>query len=219
MYKRWKQGQVRNAKANPELNLVRDMQGNKKGFYKYISSTRKTRKNVVPLLNEAGELMTNGMRKDEGLHASASVFTGKPSLQESQASQTRRKVCDPREDMPSEDEDQMRETLNKLDIQKSMGRDGLPRQVLKKPADVTVTRLSLKGCGSWKRFLKTVREQMTLIFTKSTEKDSENYRPVRFTSVPNKMREQIILKNISKLMKDKKMTGLASMDLQRGNHT
>lgn len=83
MYKRWKQGQIRNAKANPELNLVRDMQGNKKGFYKYISSTRKTRKNVVPLLNEAGELMTNGMRKDEGLHASASVFTGKPSLQES----------------------------------------------------------------------------------------------------------------------------------------
>lgn len=60
---------------------------------------------------------------------------------------------------------------------------------------------------------------MTLIFTKSTEKDSENYRPVRFTSVPNKMREQIILKNISKLMKDKKVTGLASMDLQRGNHT
>lgn len=118
--------------------------------------------------------------------------------------------------MPSEDEDQMRETLNKLDIQKSMGRDGLPPQVLKKPADVTVTRLSLKGCGSWKRFLKTVREQMTLIFTKSTEKDSENYRPVRFTSVPNEMREQIILKSISKLMKDKKVTGTSQHGFTKG---
>lgn len=87
--KRWKQGGVRNAKANPELNLLRDMQGNKKGFHKYICSTRKTRKNVVPLLNGAGELMTNYTRKGEVLNASASVSTGKPSLWESQASKAR----------------------------------------------------------------------------------------------------------------------------------
>jgi len=54
---RWKQGQVtwgeysnavrdvvREAKPHLELNLLRDVKGNKKGFYKYISSKRKTGK-------------------------------------------------------------------------------------------------------------------------------------------------------------------------------
>lgn len=43
----------------------------------------------IPLLNGAEELKTNYMRKDEVLNASASVSTGKPSLQESQTSQAR----------------------------------------------------------------------------------------------------------------------------------
>lgn len=72
---------------------MRDMKGNKKGFYKYVSSKRKTRENMSPLLNGAGELLTNDMGKDEVLNAFfASIFTGKPGLQESQASETRGKV-------------------------------------------------------------------------------------------------------------------------------
>ncbi|KAF4787751.1 hypothetical protein TURU_168905 [Turdus rufiventris] len=49
------------------------MQDKKKGFHKYIYSIRKTRKNMIPLLNGAGELMTNDMGKDEVLNVSASV--------------------------------------------------------------------------------------------------------------------------------------------------
>ncbi|GAB0176869.1 mitochondrial enolase superfamily member 1 [Grus japonensis] len=41
------------AKAHLELNLARDVKDNKKGFFKYISSKRKTRENVGLLLNEA----------------------------------------------------------------------------------------------------------------------------------------------------------------------
>jgi len=41
--------QVRKAKALTELNLSRDIKGNKKNFYRYISDTRKTRENVSPL--------------------------------------------------------------------------------------------------------------------------------------------------------------------------
>lgn len=56
MYKRWKQGQVtleeyratvqsfrdrfRKAKAKVELNLSRIVEGNKKGFYKYVNSKK-----------------------------------------------------------------------------------------------------------------------------------------------------------------------------------
>lgn len=55
------------------------MQGNKKGFHKYIRSTRETGKNVAPLLNGTVELMTNYMRKDEVPNACASVSTGESS--------------------------------------------------------------------------------------------------------------------------------------------
>lgn len=49
---------IRKAKADLEFNLVRDVRGNKKGFYRYINSKRKVRGYVGPLLNGAGELVT-----------------------------------------------------------------------------------------------------------------------------------------------------------------
>jgi len=49
---------TRKAKADLELKLARDVKNNKKGFFKYISSKRKTRDNVGPLLNEVGVLVT-----------------------------------------------------------------------------------------------------------------------------------------------------------------
>ncbi|KAK4826502.1 hypothetical protein QYF61_009763 [Mycteria americana] len=45
---------VRKAKTHLESNLTQDLKGNKKGFFKYISSKRKTRETVGPLLNGAG---------------------------------------------------------------------------------------------------------------------------------------------------------------------
>ncbi|GAB0204020.1 mitochondrial enolase superfamily member 1 [Grus japonensis] len=54
---------VRKAKANLELNLVRGVKDNEKGFYKYINSKRKTRENMGQLLNGAGELVTRDMEK------------------------------------------------------------------------------------------------------------------------------------------------------------
>ncbi|KAK4811175.1 hypothetical protein QYF61_019806 [Mycteria americana] len=107
-YRGWKQGrvtreeyrntvqtcrdEVRKAKAQLELNLARDVKGNKKGFYKYISSKRNTRESGDPLLNEVGDLVTQDMEKAEVLHAFfASVFTSKTSLQEYISSKRRAK--------------------------------------------------------------------------------------------------------------------------------
>jgi len=42
---------MRKAKIHLELSLVRDVKDKKKGFFKYISSKRKTSKNVGQLLN------------------------------------------------------------------------------------------------------------------------------------------------------------------------
>lgn len=45
------------------MNLVRDVQSNKKGFCRHRNSKRMRRESMGPLLNGAGELVTNDMEK------------------------------------------------------------------------------------------------------------------------------------------------------------
>lgn len=56
---------MRKAKAHLELNMIWDVKENKKGCYKYLSSKKKTRKNVGPLINRVGALVTKDKRKAE----------------------------------------------------------------------------------------------------------------------------------------------------------
>jgi len=73
-----------------ELNQARDVNDNKKVFFKYISRKRMTGENVGPLLNGAGALVTKNMEKTELLNTIfASVFTAKVSPQKSQTLETR----------------------------------------------------------------------------------------------------------------------------------
>ncbi|PKU47486.1 rna-directed dna polymerase from mobile element jockey-like [Limosa lapponica baueri] len=97
---------MRKAKAHLELNLARDDKDNKKGFFKYISSKRKTRENVGPLLNELGAQVTEDAEKAELLNAFfASVFPAKASPQKPQTLEVREKAWN-KEDSPSIEEDQ-----------------------------------------------------------------------------------------------------------------
>jgi len=69
---------MRKAKVLLELNLARGVKNNKKGFFNYISSKRKSRDNVGPLLNEAGVLVMEDAEKAELLNALfASDFSAK----------------------------------------------------------------------------------------------------------------------------------------------
>ncbi|KFV15150.1 hypothetical protein N340_13388, partial [Tauraco erythrolophus] len=95
-YRGWKQGQVaweeyraivrvtrdqvRKAKALIELNLARDIKGNKKNFYRYVSDKKRSRENVSTFRKETVDLATRDMEKAEVLNDFfASVFTGKRS--------------------------------------------------------------------------------------------------------------------------------------------
>jgi len=60
---------TRKAKVHLELNLARGVKNNKKGFFNYISSKRKARDNVGPLLYEAGVLLKADAEKAELLNA------------------------------------------------------------------------------------------------------------------------------------------------------
>ncbi|GAB0205781.1 mitochondrial enolase superfamily member 1 [Grus japonensis] len=114
---------TRKAKAHLELKLARDVKDNKKGFFKYISSKRKTRENVDPLLNEVGALVMEATGKAELLNAVfASVFTTKVGPQETQTLEVGEKVWR-KEDLPLVEEDGVKEYLGNLDIHKSTGPD------------------------------------------------------------------------------------------------
>ncbi|GAB0206434.1 mitochondrial enolase superfamily member 1 [Grus japonensis] len=134
---------TRKAKAQLELNLAKDVKDNKKGFFKYISSKRKTRENVGPLLNEMGALVMEDTEKAELPNAAfASVFTAKVAPEETQTLEVGEKVLQ-KEDLPLVEEDWVREHLGKVDMHKSMGPDGMQPRGLRELADVIARPLSI----------------------------------------------------------------------------
>ena len=84
---------MRKAKACLELNLAKVIKDNKKGFFKYVNSKRKTMENVAPLLSEGGVLVMGDAEKVEIPNAFfASVFSEKALPQESQTPEVSERI-------------------------------------------------------------------------------------------------------------------------------
>lgn len=74
------QGENQKGKVQLELNLAAVVKGNKKLFYKYINSKRRTRENLHSLLDEAGNVTTEDKEKADVLNAFfTSVFKSQTS--------------------------------------------------------------------------------------------------------------------------------------------
>ncbi|GAB0182265.1 mitochondrial enolase superfamily member 1 [Grus japonensis] len=115
--------QVRKAKALMELNLARDIKGNKKSFYRYVSDKRKTRESVDPLQKEVGNLVIQDMEKAEVLNDFfASAFTSKCSSHTTQVTEGKGREWE-NEEPPTVGEDQVQEYLRNLKVHKTMGPD------------------------------------------------------------------------------------------------
>jgi len=69
--------EIKKTKSQMELNFVRDVKNNKKGFYVYIGQKTQAKEGVLPLINEKGDLATSDMEKaEEPYKCIALVFTG-----------------------------------------------------------------------------------------------------------------------------------------------
>ena len=103
------------AKAQLELELVRDVKGNKKGFFRYVGSKMEAKENVGPQFNGSGDLATKDMEKAEVFNAFfVSVFTGKLCPRAFQVPEPSVRVWKS-EMLPRVEEDQVKEHLSQLD--------------------------------------------------------------------------------------------------------
>ncbi|CAM4551684.1 unnamed protein product [Caretta caretta] len=197
--------EIRRAKSHLELQLVRDVKSNKKGFFRYVGNKKKAKESVGPLMNEGGNLVMEDVEKANVLNAFfASVFTNKVSSQTAALGITTWGI----DGQPSVEKEVVRDYLEKLDVHKSMEPDELHPRVLKELVAVTAEPLAIILENSWRTGEVPddwKKANVVPIFKKGKKEDPGNYRPVSLTSVPGKIMEQVLKESILKHLEEGKV--------------
>jgi len=134
---------IRKAKAQLEVNMAAGVKRNKKLFYKYINSKRRTKENLHSLLDEAGNVTTEDKEKAEVLNTLMSVFKNQTGYLQGTTLSGLVVSAGKQTKPPIIQEETVIDLLLQLDCHKSMGPDEIHPRVLRELTKVIAELLSI----------------------------------------------------------------------------
>ena len=196
---------IKNAKHNYEKEISRNAKTNPKLFYSYLSKKKKSRIQVGPLKDEAGDLCydSKGMAEAFNKHYT-SVFTSEdPNLPPDPAPHICQEMADIRFTPYM-----VTEVLRHIKNSSSPGPDEISQRVLKEVAEEVSLPLSLlfnKSMQTGTIPLDWKRANVVPIFKSGSKGEPINYRPISLTSVVVRIMERILKGKILLHLKSNKL--------------
>ena len=188
--------EVRKSKRNFEHKLAQNIKSDSKSFYAYVRSKQNVRDKVGPLVDNAGNIITQGflMAEELNMHFS-SVFTREDTssipvpetkFKGSEGERLGQLVVTP---------EVVVSKINNMNENKSPGVDGISPKILKETVEQISTPLAHVFNMSLKEGIVPFawkEANIIPLFKKGSRNKSVNYRPVSLTSVICKLLETII---------------------------
>ena len=188
--------EVRKYKRNFEHKLAQNIKSDSKSFYAYVRSKQNVRDKVGPLVDNAGNIITQGflMAEELNMHFS-SVFTREDTssipvpetkFKGSEGERLGQLVVTP---------EVVVSKINNMKENKSPGVDGISPKILKETVEQISTPLAHVFNMSLKEGIvpfEWKEANIIPLFKKGSRNKSVNYRPVSLTSVICKLLETII---------------------------
>ena len=188
--------EVRKSKRNFEQKLAQNIKSDSKSFYAYVRSKQNVRDKVGPLVDNAGNIITQGflMAEELNMHFS-SVFTREDTssipvpetqFKGSEGERLGQLVVTPEVVVGK---------INNMKENKSPGVDGISPKILKETVEQISTPLAHVFNMSLKEGIvpfEWKEANIIPLFKKGSRNKSVNYRPVSLTSVICKLLETII---------------------------
>ena len=193
--------QIRQAKREHEINIANESKTNPKKFYRYINNRKHIKSGIGPLLNEAGETITDDKKMATTLNNYFStVFTTNNNK-----SNKTEDIIKTRHSIPNlhVTEKQVLKKLEKMKINKSPGPDNFYPRILKNIKEQIARPLTDIFNSSLQQGIVPQdwkQANVTPIFKKGCRKQPGNYRPISLTSVICKLLESIIKDNVVKFL-------------------
>ena len=188
--------EARKAKREYEKKLAREIRHNKRAFFRYVNSKLTVRPEISQMQNDLGHLVDN----DKDICSILGKYFNSVYIPQSNDEMPDMEIlCDNQIREMKITREEIKTGLEKINVNKSCGPDGMHPLILQRTADITCVPLELI-------FNKSLQEgacpkdwrsaNVTPIHKKGDKTNPSNYRPVSLTSQVCKLMETIVRKHL-----------------------